>query len=149
MKGLPVPHSTLSTPVTLGSLELPNRLVMAPLTRMRSGRDGVPGELNVEHYTQRASMGLIVTEGTYPDVVGQGFAYQPGIETPEQVEGWRRVAESVHAADGRLFMQVMHAGRVTHPDINGGREAVAPSAVAPARRNRRASEPGVKYEQCS
>jgi N-ethylmaleimide reductase len=130
MKGLPVPHSTLTTPVTLGSLELPNRLVMAPLTRMRSGRDGVPGELNVEHYTQRASMGLIVTEGTYPDVVGQGFAYQPGIETPEQVEGWRRVAESVHAADGRLFMQVMHAGRVTHPDINGGSQPVAPSALA-------------------
>ncbi len=135
MKGVPVPNptvpnSTLATPFTLGSLEVPNRLVMAPLTRLRSGRDGVPGELTVEHYTQRASMGLIVTEGTYPDAAGQGYPFQPGIETPEQVEGWRRVAESVHAADGRLFMQVMHAGRVTHPDINGGREAVAPSAVA-------------------
>ncbi|KLU10812.1 MULTISPECIES: alkene reductase [Kocuria] len=130
MKGFPVPKSSLTTPLDLGSLRLPNRLVMAPLTRMRSGRDGVPGELNVEHYTQRASMGLIVTEGTYPDVVGQGFAFQPGIQTPEQVEGWRRVADSVHDADGRIFMQVMHAGRVSHPDLNGGAQPVAPSAVA-------------------
>jgi N-ethylmaleimide reductase len=125
-----VPESTLTTPLTVGSLKLPNRLVMAPLTRMRSGRDGVPGDLNVEHYAQRASMGLIVTEGTYPDVVGQGFAFQPGIQTPEQVEGWRRVADAVHAADGRIFMQVMHAGRVSHPDLNGGAQPVAPSAVA-------------------
>ena len=130
MKGLPVPTSSLTTPLTVGSLQLPNRLVMAPLTRMRSDRDGVPGGLNVEHYTQRASMGLIVTEGTYPTVVGQGFAYQPGIETPEQVEGWRRVTESVHAAGGRIFMQVMHAGRVSHPDLAGGRRPVAPSAIA-------------------
>jgi 2,4-dienoyl-CoA reductase-like NADH-dependent reductase (Old Yellow Enzyme family) len=125
-----VPTSPLTTPLTVGSLELPNRLVMAPLTRMRSGRDGVPGDLNVEHYAQRASMGLIVTEGTYPDAVGQGYAYQPGIVTPEQVEGWRRVADAVHAGGGRIFMQVMHAGRVSHAEVNGGSQPVAPSAVA-------------------
>lgn len=123
-------ESPLNAPLSLGRLTLPNRLVMAPLTRTRSGRDGVPNDLNVEHYTQRASHGLIVAEGTYPSVVGQGFAFQPGIETPAHVAGWRRVADSVHAAGGRIFLQVMHAGRVSHPDLNGGSVPVAPSAIA-------------------
>lgn len=122
--------TTMSTPLSLGRLQLPNRLVLAPLTRTRSGRDGVPSELNIEHYAQRASLGLIVAEGTYPAVVGQGFAYQPGIETPEQIEGWRRVADRVHEADGRIFLQVMHAGRVSHPELTGGQQPVAPSAIA-------------------
>ncbi|WP_261766170.1 alkene reductase [Kocuria flava] len=126
-----MPQTVLTTPLAVGSLELPNRLVMAPLTRLRAGRDGVPTDLIVEHYAQRASMGLIVTEGTYPDVVGQGFAFQPGIQTPAHVAGWRRVAEAVHAEGGRIFMQVMHAGRISHPDLNGGAQPVAPSAVAP------------------
>lgn len=122
--------TTLTTPLTVGALQLPNRLVLAPLTRTRSGRDGVPSELNIEHYAQRASLGLIVAEGTYPAEVGQGFAYQPGIETPEQIEGWRRVADAVHEADGRIFLQVMHAGRVSHPELTGGQQPVAPSAIA-------------------
>lgn len=125
-----MPTTSLTTPLELGTLRLPNRLVMAPLTRMRADRDGVPGDIVAEHYSQRASMGLIVTEGTYPDVVGQGFPHQPGIATAEQVEGWRGVAGAVHDAGGRIFLQVMHAGRVSHPDMNGGAQPVAPSAVA-------------------
>ena len=120
----------LFSPVTLGDLELANRVVMAPLTRMRSGPAGVPGELVVDHYAQRAGIGLIITEGTYPRHEGQGFVGQPGIVTDEQVAGWRRVAEAVHARGGQIVMQVMHAGRVTHPDVNGGRRVVAPSAIA-------------------
>jgi 2,4-dienoyl-CoA reductase-like NADH-dependent reductase (Old Yellow Enzyme family) len=120
----------LFSPVTLGELELANRVVMAPLTRMRSGDTGVPGDLVVEHYAQRASLGLIITEGTYPNHESQGFVGQPGIVTDEQVAGWRRVAEAVHARGGRIVLQVMHAGRVTHADVNGGRRVVGPSAIA-------------------
>ncbi|KAF0966271.1 alkene reductase [Rhodococcus sp. T7] len=120
----------LFSPLTLGDLELPNRVVMAPLTRSRSGRDGVPGPLVVEHYRQRASLGLIVSEGTYPSHAGQGFPGQPGLVTPEQVAGWKNVADAVHAAGGRIVAQVMHAGRVTHEGTTGGHEVVGPSAVA-------------------
>jgi 2,4-dienoyl-CoA reductase-like NADH-dependent reductase (Old Yellow Enzyme family) len=120
----------LFSPVTLGDLELANRVVMAPLTRMRSGDSGVPGDLVVQHYAQRAGVGLIITEGTYPNHESQAFVGQPGIVTDEQVAGWRRVAEAVHARGGRVVMQVMHGGRATHPDVNGGRRVVAPSAIA-------------------
>jgi N-ethylmaleimide reductase len=120
----------LFSPVTLGDLELANRVVMAPLTRMRAGASGVPNDLVVEHYEQRAGIGLIITEGTYPNHESQAFVGQPGIVTDEQVEGWRRVAEAVHARGGRIVMQVMHGGRVTHPDVNGGRRVVGPSAIA-------------------
>jgi 2,4-dienoyl-CoA reductase-like NADH-dependent reductase (Old Yellow Enzyme family) len=120
----------LFSPVTLGDLELANRVVMAPLTRLRAGASGVPNELLVEHYAQRAGVGLIITEGTYPRHASQAFVGQPGIVTDEQVEGWRRVAGAVHARGGRIVLQVMHGGRVTHPDINGGRRVEAPSAVA-------------------
>lgn len=120
----------LFSPITLGELKLPNRLVMAPLTRCRSGEDGVPGPIVVEHYRQRASLGLIVSEGTYPSHAGQGFTGQPGLVNDEQVEGWTRVTDAVHAEGGRIFAQVMHAGRVTHEDTNGGRAVVGPSAIA-------------------
>jgi len=120
----------LFNPVALGDLQLANRVVMAPLTRMRSGASGVPGDLVVEHYRQRAGVGLIITEGTYPNHESQAFVGQPGIVTDEQVEGWRRVAEAVHGRGGQIVMQVMHGGRATHPDINGGRRVVAPSAIA-------------------
>jgi 2,4-dienoyl-CoA reductase-like NADH-dependent reductase (Old Yellow Enzyme family) len=125
-----VPGMDLFSPVTLGDLELANRVVMAPLTRMRSGASGVPNDLVVEHYAQRTGVGLIITEGTYPRFASQAFVGQPGIVTDEQVEGWRRVAEAVHARGGRVVMQVMHGGRVTHPDVNGGRRVEAPSAIA-------------------
>ncbi|MHA7283533.1 alkene reductase [Arthrobacter sp. TMS2-4] len=120
----------LFSPLTLGTLELPNRVVMAPLTRVRSGDAGIPGDLVVEHYRQRASLGLIVSEGTYPSHAGQGFPGQPGLVEDEQLAGWKRVTDAVHADGGRIVAQVMHAGRVTHPDTNGGHEVVAPSAVA-------------------
>ncbi|UWX98698.1 alkene reductase [Arthrobacter zhaoxinii] len=116
--------------MTAGSFELSNRLVMAPLTRQRAGREGIPGPMMVEHYSQRASLGLIVSEGTYPSREGQGFPGQPGLVDPEQLEGWRKVTDAVHAAGGRIVAQVMHAGRVTHPNINGGLDLVAPSAIA-------------------
>ncbi|CAH0239451.1 N-ethylmaleimide reductase [Arthrobacter sp. Bi26] len=120
----------LFSPMTLGELELPNRLVMAPLTRVRSGKEGIPGPLVVEHYRQRASLGLIVSEGTYPSHAGRGFPGQPGLVTDEQLKGWANVTAAVHAEGGRIFAQVMHAGRVTHQDTTGGYEVVAPSAIA-------------------
>ncbi|MHA7277990.1 alkene reductase [Arthrobacter sp. HLT1-21] len=121
---------TLFTPLTIGDMELPNRIVMAPLTRVRSSREGVPGPIVVEHYRQRASLGLIITEGTYPAEAGRGFPGQPGLVTEEQLAGWRTVTTAVHDAGGRVFAQVMHAGRVTHESTTGGHTVVAPSAVA-------------------
>lgn len=120
----------LFSPVTLGELKLPNRLVMAPLTRSRSGRDGVPGADVVEYYRQRASMGMIVSEGTFPSFAGQAFVRQPGLVTPAQCEGWKNVTDAVHAEGGLIIAQVMHSGRVTHPSITDGRTVVAPSAIA-------------------
>lgn len=120
----------LFSPLTLGDLELSNRVVMAPLTRVRAGVEGVPGPLVVEHYRQRASLGLIVSEGTYPSHAGQGFPGQPGLVEPEQLEGWKNVADAVHAEGGRIVAQVMHAGRVTHEATTGGYEVVGPSAIA-------------------
>ncbi len=120
----------LFAPLTLGDLDLPNRLVMAPLTRSRSRIDGVPNDDVVEYYRQRASMGLIVSEGTYPSRTGQGFVRQPGLVTDEQVAGWKRVTDAVHAEGGLIIAQVMHAGRVTHPDTTGTQDVVAPSAIA-------------------
>lgn len=120
----------LFSPIALGDLQLANRVVMAPLTRLRAGGSGVPGDLVVEHYRQRASLGLIITEGTWPNPQSQAYPGQPGIVTDEQIAGWRRVADAVHERGGRIVMQLMHGGRVTHPDINGGRDAEAPSAIA-------------------
>lgn len=120
----------LFSPLALGALHLPNRLVMAPLTRSRSGVDGVPGDIVVDYYRQRASMGMIVSEGIYPGFAGQAFVRQPGLVTAEHIAGWRRVTEAVHDAGGRIIAQIMHSGRITHPETNGGRRGVAPSALA-------------------
>lgn len=120
----------LFSPVSLGDLHLPNRVVMAPLTRTRSGEAGIPGPLVAEHYAQRASVGLIITEGTYPSHESRAYPGQPGIVTDEQIAGWRAVADAVHAKGGRIVMQLMHSGRVSHPLINGTDRVVAPSAVA-------------------
>ncbi|SFN80543.1 alkene reductase [Mycetocola miduiensis] len=120
----------LFSPVTLGDITLPNRVVMAPLTRLRSGADGVPGDLLVEHYAQRSGLGLIITEGTFPSKESRSYAGQPGIVTAEQVEGWRRVADAVHANGGRIVMQLMNGGRVSHTAITGTDRIVAPSAIA-------------------
>jgi N-ethylmaleimide reductase len=120
----------LFDPLHVKSWELPHRVVMAPLTRNRAGAGMVPGDLAVEYYAQRASAALIVTEGTQPSAVGQGYLDTPGIHTPEQVAGWRRVAEAVHAKGGRIVVQLMHVGRIAHPDNKQGLETVAPSAIA-------------------
>jgi len=116
--------------LTVKTWTFPNRLVMAPLTRNRADAEGVPGDLAVDYYAQRASAGLIITEGTQPSAVGQGYLNTPGLHSPEQVAGWRRVADAVHERGGRIVAQLMHAGRVSHPDNKAGLETVAPSALA-------------------
>ncbi len=123
--------STLFDPIDIGPLSLPNRVVMAPMTRNRAGAGAVPTELNAEYYRQRAGAGLIVTEGTQPSAVGQGYLSTPGLHTDDQVAGWRGVADAVHGAGGRVFAQLMHAGRISHQDFHG-EQPVAPSAVAAA-----------------
>ncbi|AGI22785.1 alkene reductase [Pseudomonas sp. MT3] len=122
----------LFTPIHVGRYSLRNRLVMAPMTRSRAQADGTPGELAVEYYAQRAGLGLIVSEGTQPSDDGQGYLTTPGIYTDAHVAGWRKVTEQVHAKGGHLFIQLMHAGRMSHPDNTPHhRQGVAPSAIAP------------------
>ncbi|CAN7300322.1 alkene reductase [Rhizobium sp. LjRoot258] len=124
--------SDIFTPVTLGGIELQNRLVMAPMTRSRANADGTPSKLAAEYYAQRASAGLIVTEGTQPSDDGQGYLTTPGIYTDAHVEGWRKVTGAVRHKGGRIFVQLMHAGRMSHPDNTPHhRQGVAPSAIAP------------------
>lgn len=120
---------TLLTPVRLGAVELANRLVMAPLTRLRCGPEGVPDDVVVEYYRQRASTGMIITEGTWAVPEGRSWIGQPGIATDEQVEGWARVAAAVHAEGGRITMQIMHGGRLSHPEITGTGRVVSASAT--------------------
>ena len=119
----------LYDPFTAGSLDLANRVVMAPLTRSRAGAGGVPTDLNVQYYRQRAGAGLIITEGTQPSAVGQGYLDTPGLHTDEQVAGWREIGDAVHAEGGRIVVQLMHVGRIAHPLNKGDLETVAPSAV--------------------
>jgi N-ethylmaleimide reductase len=120
----------LFKPVQLGELTLPNRIVLAPLTRSRAGQPGnVPTALMAEYYAQRASAGLIISEATNISEIAQGYALTPGIFTPEQVDGWRLVTESVHAAGGRIFLQLWHCGRMSHESLHPGRAPVAPSAL--------------------
>ncbi|MPQ99983.1 alkene reductase [Modestobacter sp. I12A-02628] len=136
----------LFAPLTLGDIELANRVVMAPLTRTRSGQAGVPGDLVVEHYAQRAGMGMIITEGTYPTAEGRSYDGQPGIVTDEQAAGWARVADAVHERGGRVVMQVMHGGRVSHTAVNGAARIVAPSAIAVSGEVRTAARGKLPYE---
>jgi len=125
-------NDALWTPVRVGRMELRHRLAMAPMTRGRSTSDGVPTELNTAYYVQRAALGLVISEGTQPSSDGQGYLLTPGMHTAEQAAGWRRTAEAVHAAGGHLYVQLMHVGRMAHPDNTPhGRQPVAPSAVQP------------------
>jgi N-ethylmaleimide reductase len=125
-------RSDLFQPVRLGPYQLTNRIVMAPLTRSRAGEDGVPRPLMVEYYAQRASAGLIITEGANISSQGRGYALTPGIYNDAQVEAWRQVTEAVHARGGRIFPQLWHVGRVSHPSLQpGGALPVAPSAIRP------------------
>jgi 2,4-dienoyl-CoA reductase-like NADH-dependent reductase (Old Yellow Enzyme family) len=122
----------LFQPITVGGIEISNRLVMAPMTRSRAHADGTPGEFAPEYYAQRATVGLIVTDGSQPSDDGQGYLTTPGIYTNAHVEGWRKVTDAVHVKGGRVFIQLMHAGRMSHPDNTPHhRQGVAPSAIAP------------------
>lgn len=121
---------SLFEPAAFGALALSNRVVMAPLTRTRADDEGVPTETMAEYYRQRAGQGLIITEGTWPLAEGKSYAGQPGIVTPAQIDGWRRIADAVHEAGGTIVMQLMHGGRVGHPEISGEPRVVGPSALA-------------------
>jgi len=124
---------SLFSPLTMGELKLANRVVMAPLTRNRAGAGLVPGDMNVEYYRQRASAGLIISEATQVAPEGLGYPNTPGIHSDEQVAGWRRVTETVHARGGHIFLQLWHVGRISHPSLQpDGQLPVAPSAVLPA-----------------
>jgi 2,4-dienoyl-CoA reductase-like NADH-dependent reductase (Old Yellow Enzyme family) len=114
----------------LGDLELPNRIIMAPLTRSRAGASRVANRLMAEYYAQRASAGLILSEATVVSPMGIGYADTPGIWSPEQVEGWKLTTRAVHEAGGRIFLQLWHVGRVSDPRFLSGALPVAPSAVA-------------------
>lgn len=125
----------LLRPVDLGSLNLANRIVMAPMTRSRALAGDIPGELTVQYYAARAAAGLIVTEGTQPSRHGKGYPRTPGIFTAEQVSAWRRVTNAVHAAGGRIVLQLMHCGRIaSHLNKDPDARTVAPSAVRAAGR---------------
>lgn len=122
----------LFSPYKLGDLELPNRIIMAPLTRNRAGDGNVPEQINATYYAQRASAGLIISEATQVSPQGLGYPATPGIHSPEQVAGWKIVTEAVHQQGGRIFLQLWHVGRVSHPDLQPeGALPVAPSAIAP------------------
>ena len=122
----------LFSPAKLGSIALKNRMVMAPLTRNRAGEGGVPQDLNVTYYEQRASAGLIVTEATPISLMGHGYPALPGIYTDAQIAGWKKVTDAVHAKGGKIVIQLWHVGRISHPSLLNGELPVAPSAIKPA-----------------
>lgn len=135
---------SLFDPLQLGELTLPNRILMAPLTRSRAGASRTPNALMVEYYRQRASAGLILSEATVVTPGGVGYANTPGIWSQEQVEGWRAVTRAVHEAGGLIFLQLWHVGRISHPIFLNGESPVAPSAVA-AKGNVSLVNPKVPY----
>jgi 2,4-dienoyl-CoA reductase-like NADH-dependent reductase (Old Yellow Enzyme family) len=122
---------TLFDPLKVGDLLLPNRVLMAPLTRSRAGASRTPNALMAEYYAQRASAGLILSEATVVTPMGIGYADTPGIWSREQVAGWKRVTQAVHAVGGRIFLQLWHVGRISHPVFLDGKQPVAPSALTP------------------
>ena len=121
-----VSATALFTTVRVGDLELPNRIIMAPMTRRRAGPGGVPTDLNATYYAQRASAGVIVSEAAVVVAGAGGVPGSPGIYTEPQAEGWRRVTDAVHEAGGRIWLQLWHAGRASHPDWLNGARPVAP-----------------------
>jgi N-ethylmaleimide reductase len=124
--------NVLFTPFKVGALTLPNRLVMAPMTRSRAKNPGkVPTDSVVKYYEQRASAGLLITEGSQVSPQGVGYIDTPGIHSPEQVAGWKKVTDAVHAAGGRIFIQLWHVGAISHPFFHKGELPVAPSAMQP------------------
>ncbi len=121
---------TLLDPIDIGPLRLPNRIIMAPLTRARAGASRIPNELMRDYYVQRASAGLILTEATSVEPMGVGYADTPGIWSDDQVDGWKRIVAAVHDAGGRIAMQLWHVGRISHPMFLNGDEPIAPTAIA-------------------
>ncbi|WP_407277958.1 alkene reductase [Aromatoleum evansii] len=124
----------LFQPARIGDIEVANRVVMAPLTRSRADEAAgdIPGSpMNVEYYRQRSNAGLIISEGTQVSPVGKGYMATPGIYSDEQVEGWKPITQAVHEAGSKIVAQIWHVGRVTHPDLTGGAQPVAPSAIRP------------------
>ncbi len=133
----------LFDPLRVGALDLPNRIIMAPMTRSRADAAGVPLDIVADYYAQRASAGLILSEAIFVSPMAKGYVSTPGLVTDAQVAGWRRVVEAVHAAGGRIFAQLFHTGRVAMPDfLPGGAQPVAPSAIAIKGQNR--TESGMK-----
>ncbi|MDY0148054.1 MAG: alkene reductase, partial [Halothiobacillus sp.] len=140
-------NSVLLQPITLGQISLANRMVMAPLTRCRAGEGNVPTDLMVEYYRQRATAGLIISEATQIMPEGQGYPSTPGIHSPEQIAGWKKVTSAVHAAGGKMVLQLWHVGRVSHSSFQpGGVLPVAPSAIAIPGEVRNAQFEKVPYE---
>ena len=124
--------TTLFTPLATGALHLKNRIVMGPMTRSRADGSGAVGPLTALYYAQRASAGLIITEGLYPEPMGKGYVRTPGLCSPTHVTAWAAVTRAVHAAGGRIVAQIMHAGRIRDPSLlPGGMPPVAPSAIRP------------------
>ena len=123
--------SSMFDPLTLGAVTLKNRVVMAPLTRSRSGDQRIPNDMMAEYYAQRAGAGLILSEATSVMAMGVGYEATPGIWNQAQVEGWSKVTKAVHERDGLIFLQLWHVGRISHPDLLGGELPVAPSAIQP------------------
>ncbi len=125
------PKTALFQPLRLGDIELANRMVMAPLTRNRAEAGNVPGNMTIEYYAQRASLGLLIAEATQVSAQAQGYIATPGLHTPEQIAGWRKVTDEVHARGGKIFVQLWHTGRMSHTAFQPGENApVAPSAIA-------------------
>jgi len=120
----------LFKPLQLGAITLPNRLLMAPLTRCRAEDDHLPGQLMADYYAQRATAGLIVAEATMAIAGNSAFWREPGIYSDAQVAGWKLVTDAVHQAGGRIFLQIWHGGRACHPLLNNGAQPIAPSAIA-------------------
>ena len=122
---------TLFDSIALGAIELPNRIVMAPLTRARAGREAVPNELMAAYYAQRASAGLIISEATGISREGLGWPNAPGLWNDEQVKGWKQVTDALHHSGGRIVAQLWHMGRLVHPDLGGGQPVSSSATTAP------------------
>ncbi|QHG65480.1 alkene reductase [Pseudomonas putida] len=127
---MPDTNDPLFQPLRLGDLELPNRIVMPPMTRSRASQPGdVPNDLMAQYYAQRATAGLIVSEGTWISPLGKGYAWTPGIYTSAQVAGWRKVTQAVHSVGGRIFAQLWHVGRLSHISLLDGQSPVSSTAI--------------------
>jgi N-ethylmaleimide reductase len=123
----------LLTPGRINGFETRNRIIMSPMTRNRALRGAIPSEMAIEYYSQRASAGLILTEGTAPSAAGLGYARTPSIQTPQQIKAWKRITDAIHAKDGRIFIQLMHVGRIGHSANRLNKDPlVAPSAIRAA-----------------